>query len=1387
LENTEKMVSSAANNLSSYVPDVVLQHRILTDNNGLPDQQDFKAVTLFVDISGFTSLAEKLAEEGNKGIEELRNILNYYFGKLINLILSCGGDIVKFAGDALMVVWTDYLLAEGTEKLCRVAAYCGTEIQKIFTEDSGMKVKLSAKIGLDFGPVKITHLGGLDGQWETLVSGDAVIGCTKAEQQAERGQVIITKAIRQFTGESLLKELSGDFFLLEKSPDLRPEPVKKQKESLVVNEQKISSIIFNYLPLSVKSKFEAGQSEWLAELRKVTALFINIPALNQEISIDRNQQIIFMIQEILKKYEGTINKISVDEKGASLLLVFGLPPLAHEDNALRAVLTALDIHKNLAEQKISVSTGICSGRVFCGEVGSPERREYTIIGDAVNFAARLMQSAKGTIVCDPATFNLSSVRISYEELPPVILKGKSGEFAVFKPVKELKETTVVTPGFIGRRKETAILEEKLEKLLKEKASSFLLIQGEAGIGKSKLVSEFTDRVKKSGCPFFIISGNPIEKNRPYHPWKTFFNQVFEYSGMEPPEKVKKNITAFFENNELSLELLPLLNPVLPLNLAESEITEKMPGEVKAENTSKLMVNILKIYLADKPAVLVIEDAHYVDSASWNLTFILRREIAELMVVASSRSVERQVRRGESKAAPEMLPREFFMITEDPGIEKINLKTLSYDEIYSLVCAKLGLEKLSDEAARFIFSRAAGHPLFSEELSYALRDTEMIKIENGAAAFASDNIQPDNLPDNIEGVITSRIDRLSPSQQLALKVASVIGRSFKYKTLEKIYPVAADLPYLIPNLVKMEKLDITLIESPFPELTYTFKHSLISDVVYNLMLNNQRQQLHKAVAEWYEAYYSEDLSQHFSLLAHHWQNAGVTDKTAWYLVKSGEKSINGGIYREALVSLEKARSLLEEGGPQTLPYNTSSHSSPSLFTLHPSLKGFPSPNINFLLAEAYYGLGRLEESRACLENYVELLGYPLPPPDKQQKEFAKAVIKQVFHRFGLYKKEKKPAQIELRLETARAYEKLGQIYYLLSMRMLAAYNAVFLLNIIEEAGSSPRLGRAYSNFALILGFMKLNRVAALYVRKALDSVKKLNDPPTTAWVYQITGLYSIGAGNLDFAGNLLSMAIDSYESFKDLRHKNESLGLLSFSRYLKGEINTSLGLSLASLEMAVQRDDPDLRARGLTALLRNYLILGDPEQVLRARENALKILSEKIDTLLKIQIYALSSLALLRAGDSQEAFEQAEKTCLMLAKSGSAISVLEIEVYSSLTEVLLVSIRGNQPLPQSEVLLSQVFADFEKFSERFLVTRPRFLVWQGLWHYLKGNKPKAAKSWQKARWLSEKLSMQYEKGLASYFLYRYLEQEHYQEAETIFRTIGAKYYLETLSLAVRGER
>ncbi|MEP7199924.1 MAG: adenylate/guanylate cyclase domain-containing protein, partial [Chloroflexota bacterium] len=474
--------------LASYVP-ALITRRLAADPTPLtgPIAEQLPAAIMFADITGFTPLAERLAQRGPAGTEELGRLLNAYFGQLIDLVTAHGGDVVKFAGDGLMAMWTttdDEPLSHATRRAaqCALAAQAALHNYQLASD-----VRFTMRIGIGAGDVFAVHLGGVFQRWVFLLSGAPLAQVSAAEQQARPGQVILspeaTQLIRDDCALNVLPDGSAQLEAVRAM--LAPRPLASIPLSA-----EMESALRAYIPIALLARVTAGQSQWLAELRRVTVLFINLPDLDYRTPLAQAQTILRELQNALYHYEGSIDDLGVDDKGVSLIVALGLPPLAHEDDAARGIAAARAMQAKLRALGVRSAIGVTTGRFFCGTIGNVTRSSYNMVGDDVNLASRLMQAARDDILCDANTYLAARDHVTFDALPPIAVKGKAERVAVYRPVSDsatkLQSGEQPQTAIVGRAPERAALEARLQALL-QRESGVVVIEGEAGIGKSQLV------------------------------------------------------------------------------------------------------------------------------------------------------------------------------------------------------------------------------------------------------------------------------------------------------------------------------------------------------------------------------------------------------------------------------------------------------------------------------------------------------------------------------------------------------------------------------------------------------------------------------------------------------------------------------------------------------------------------------------------------------------------------------------------------------------------------------------------------------------------------------------------------------------------------------------
>ena len=533
-----------------------------------PPPTEILAAAIFADASGFTALTERLSRLPD-GAERMCSIMNSFLGHAIRIVHAHGGQVLKFAGDALSAMFEvreDRTMAEAVESAARCCYRMheqlhgfvawspgdGDGVEGIGSEPSVLRQKstdvitLSLHIGLGCGSLALMHLGGHQSRREYVAAGTAISEAARAEPYGASGETVASErawALLSGSGVCAAQLVDapgadeggglwklGTALLCDDGEGARSRSPTDQNVRTAKLRAAQTPLLRNYVPRAVTLRLDEGVVSGaassmagdasLSEIREVTVMFINLKGLRLgdvcdgsaegRAALEAAQATMLCVQEEVHYMEGEVNKMLVDDKGTVLLCVFGLPPRSHPDDPLRAVRTALLLAELLdgsldgfddGEVTRPVACiGVGSGRVFCGTVGTIDRREFTTMGDAVNMAARMMQQASkagaaSRVLCDQATVSHTRKQIHYNPLPPVRLKGKAGTIPLYAPVAELDDSSDPHSliSRMGRDAEFRQLRGMVSDLLVyQGGAGNLMLVGSQGSGKRALVAALAE-------------------------------------------------------------------------------------------------------------------------------------------------------------------------------------------------------------------------------------------------------------------------------------------------------------------------------------------------------------------------------------------------------------------------------------------------------------------------------------------------------------------------------------------------------------------------------------------------------------------------------------------------------------------------------------------------------------------------------------------------------------------------------------------------------------------------------------------------------------------------------------------------------------------------------
>ena len=946
-----------ATQLGVYIPmdrRQALAQSQMTRDVALPEQAD--GAMLFADISGFTPLALALSTHlgPQRGAEELTQQLNQVYEILIAQIHRYRGSVIGFVGDAI----TCWFPADDGRRATTCALAMQAEMQlltSVCVADE-VTVTFSIKIGIAMGRVHRFRVGNPDIQYIDVLAGTPLRTMSLAEGVARRGEVVLSAATvaalgasltlvewRSVTASATPPPLTERYALVSALsapsspspwPDLSPDALA------------FTSVYPWVLPAAYE-RLRDPQEPFMAELRPAVSLFLRFGGLDYDCDPQAGQKLdayIQWVQQVAQQYRGSLIQLTVGDKGSFLYIVFGAP-VSHDADAVYAVLAALDLIAPPDALNFIHSTqiGVALGLARTGAYGSVTRRAYGVIGDAVMLAARLMSVApRGGIRCAYSVYRQTRHYIAFEDLPPVRVKGRADWVRVYRPLPNTHHASPdIEPGatFVGRAAELAQLTASFEAVVAGH-SRIVLLEGEAGIGKSHLLSKITHQIHARGLTYLYGAGQSLAQHIPYHVWRDVFSFYLGLNTADTIEQRRQQVRLVVQQMLPDLyAYVSLLNDVLPFGLAESVETVALAPQLRQYYLRQLLIGLLQVWAKSHPVLLIFEDVHWLDRLSWELLvqavhalamrptpfllLMVTRPLAAHSVGAQQMVSLQEFVRAYPLAESVLLPDS--AVTAAPTaaatlqMNMLFLDPLNLQETVTLVAARLGLslERFPASLTNLLEARAGGNPFFAEELALALREQDIIQVPDSAGQMAcvvDDDLLREwqVLPYTIHGLILSRIDRLSLEQQFTLKIAAVIGQVFDFTllllTLEQHTGVAwAELQGHLDRLVALD-----LIVGQFGEpSTYSFRHNLMQDAVYQTLLFAQRRDLHRTVAETLEVLYVTNLEAQVEILAHHWLCTGLLDKAIPYWVWAGERARRTYANEAAIAHFRKALALLAQ--------------------------------------------------------------------------------------------------------------------------------------------------------------------------------------------------------------------------------------------------------------------------------------------------------------------------------------------------------------------------------------------------------------------------------------------------------------------------------------------
>lgn len=663
-----------------------------------------------------------------------------------------------------------------------------------------------------------------------------------------------------------------------------------------------------YTPKHLAEKILTSKAALEGERKHVTILFADLKG-SMELLADRDPEearklldpVLERMMEAVHRYEGTVNQVM----GDGIMALFGAP-VAHEDHAVRACYAALRMQDSLRRYaddtrrshgvEIQIRVGLNSGEVVVRSVGSDLRMDYTAVGQTTHLAARMEQlAAPGTVRLTVETVRLAEGYVEVRSLGPIPVKGLPEPIEIFELTgAELARTRLQAAAvrgltrFVGRDAEV----EHLRRVLGQAGAGrgqVVAIVGEAGVGKSRLVYEFTHSHRVQDWLILEASSVSYGKATSYLPVIDLLKAYFRIGDRDDHREMRAKVLGRVLGLDRAFE--PLLPPLLALLdvPVEDAAWQSLDPPERRQRTLDAVKRLLLRESLGQPLLVVFEDLHWVDRETQALLDSLVESLAAARLLLLVNYRPEYEHRWGSKAA----------------YSHIRLDSLPAASAAELLAALLGPDPELAALTQMLVKR--GNPFFLEETVRTLVETGALAGQRGAYRLTRP-VETLQVPATVQTILAARIDRLPAEEKRLLQAASVIGKHVPYALLAAIAEQPEDnLPRGLAHLQEAEFLYETQL---FPDLEVTFKHALTHDVAYAGLLGERRRSLHAAVVTGIERLYADRLVEHVERLAHHARQGEIWDKAVRYLRQAGAKALLRSANREAATCFEQALDALQ---------------------------------------------------------------------------------------------------------------------------------------------------------------------------------------------------------------------------------------------------------------------------------------------------------------------------------------------------------------------------------------------------------------------------------------------------------------------------------------------
>ena len=1104
-----------------------------------------------------------------------------------------------------------------------------------------------------------------------------------------------------------------------------------------------------------------------SDRRTVTALFADLSGFSrlaeqldpEDLTVLLNDCFGALMVEV-KAYDGWLEK----QIGDALVAVFGAP-VAHENHAERAVRTALAMQERMrafnaahggSVRPLELHIGINTGLVVLAPGIETEHGadEFVVLGDTVNVAARLQQTATaGQVIVGETTYALTRGAFDYRKLPPLELKGKQERVTAYECLgarseagRALRGAASLSSPIVGREAELAALAAALERV-KRGGGGIVGVLGEPGVGKSRLLTE-ARRMSPREVRWLEGRSPPFGQSIAYFALVEIVKSdigVRDDDGEDERwKKLERRISALFPDQ--LPEVLPYLAVLLGLEV-RTEFAERvryLDGEAMRHQLFRASRLYFDRLARERPTVLALDDFQWADHASEALVEHL------LPLVHAVPLLVCWLARPETRGAGARL-RELARGEHDRRYEEVVLGHLSQAESDRLVQNLLSSE-LSPRLRR-VFSRTGGNPFYVEELVRSLIESgAVVPDEAGARWRLVADVDELRVPHAVEGVVMARVDRLEEETKDVLRTAAVIGPSFSYALLQSVTQ-PDDL--LERHLADLEQHGLVRKKQPDGDLAYAFSHGLVQEAVYESILIRRRRELHGRVGRSIERLFRERLDEFYPVLAYHFAAAEDWESASDYLLKAGDRAGEIAADAEAVMHYEQAIAAYSRAfGDDWDPLERAT--------------------LERKLGEALFHRGENEQARAHMHSALSYLASPYPRSRLRLRiAIGRELLRQVAYRLlpWLFLRRRIDADAELR-EQLRIYEDLAWIDYFADPESMLLDGLVGT-NRAERAGAARDIVVGWSGLGFGWDHAPAFAIAERYHRKALRLAMEAGHPEALAYAYLSLGFHEHRVGRIESALDNYGRSMAGNRQAGHLRRWAAALRGIAMLDRLQGRIAESLEHAREVARVGEDAGDPQAWAWGLQETGGCLWRLGEPDAAAEHLSRAIKLFEDVPDYASAVDARGALAQAHVRADNLDAALALLRTTGELIADHNvRGFACTEPRNAAAEASLLAAERAGGR---DRVALMQDAKRACKRARKQGRLDRsalPAAFRLEGRYHFVRGERKRAEKWWRRSLDVGEELGARYELALTSLEIgQRTADPERTSRAYELLRELG----------------